>query len=80
MFVVSQVMYFLETNYTHRGIVTKNPKKPSKSEENKLCKKFEAGDYLYASNSIEKDTSFTSTNDCVVSVSCQHLQSTFGLN
>ncbi|XP_037039100.1 uncharacterized protein LOC119076441 [Bradysia coprophila] len=63
-------MYFLETNYTHRGIVAKNSKKPSKTEENKMSMKFEAGDHLCASSSsgnVVKETVISSTNDCAVS-------------
>ncbi len=44
-------MYFIETSYTHRGIITKKPKNPAIAEKVKVCKKFEAGDHLCKSNS-----------------------------
>lgn len=44
-------MYFLETSYTHRGVIKKNSKVLSKAKENKTIKNLEAGDNIFISNS-----------------------------
>lgn len=67
-------MYFLETSYTHRGVIKKNSKVLSKAKENKTIKNLEAGDNIFISNSDANEVKesvesslFVSKDHCSVS-------------